>query len=47
MKFGIMGASGAGKSTLLNVLNGASKPTEGSVLINGIDIHSEDPVLKG
>lgn len=44
---GIMGASGAGKSTLLNVLNGISKPTEGEVLINGIDIHSGDPDMEG
>ena len=44
---GIMGASGAGKSTLLNVLNGASTPTEGKVLINGIDIHSGDPSIEG
>lgn len=44
---GIMGASGAGKSTLLNVLNGISEPTEGKVLINGIDIHSGDPAVKG
>lgn len=44
---GIMGASGAGKSTLLNVLNGVSKPTEGKVLINGIDIHSGDHAVRG
>ncbi len=44
---GIMGASGAGKSTLLNVLNGVTKPTEGKVLINGIDIHSDDPSIEG
>jgi len=44
---GIMGASGAGKSTLLNVLNGASTPTEGKVLINGIDIHSGNPTIEG
>ncbi|MCJ7716690.1 MAG: ATP-binding cassette domain-containing protein, partial [Anaerolineales bacterium] len=44
---GIMGASGAGKSTLLNVLNGSSTPTEGEVLINGIDIHSGDPSIEG
>ena len=44
---GIMGASGAGKSTLLNVLNGVSSPTEGKVLINGIDIHSGDPSIEG
>ncbi len=44
---GIMGASGAGKSTLLNILNGASKPSEGKVLINGIDIHSGDSSIEG
>jgi ABC transport system ATP-binding/permease protein len=44
---GIMGASGAGKSTLINVLNGTNSPTEGAVLINGIDIHSGDPSIEG
>ncbi len=44
---GIMGASGAGKSTLLNVLNGASSPSEGEVLINGTNIHSRDPSIDG
>jgi len=44
---GIMGASGAGKSTLLHVLNGTSAPSEGEVLINGINIHSDDPGIKG
>lgn len=44
---GIMGASGAGKSTLLNVLNGVAKPGEGSVEINGINIHNGDPGAKG
>jgi len=45
---GIMGASGAGKSTLLNVLNGSSEPTEGQILINGIDIFKErdNPVFQ-
>jgi len=44
---GIMGASGAGKSTLLNVLNGSYKPTEGRVLINGINIHQESEKIEG
>ena len=38
---GIMGSSGAGKSTLLNILNGSMIPSEGRVLINGIDIYKE------
>ncbi|MGK7389738.1 MAG: ATP-binding cassette domain-containing protein [Candidatus Cyclobacteriaceae bacterium M2_1C_046] len=44
---GLMGASGAGKSTLLHVLNGQEKPTEGQVLINGIDIHNEKKNIEG
>ena len=43
----LMGASGAGKSTLLHVLNGSEKPSEGQVLINGIDIHREPEKIEG
>ncbi len=43
----LMGASGAGKSTLLHVLNGSEKPSEGEVLINGINIHKESAKLEG
>ncbi|HEY4048885.1 MAG TPA: ABC transporter ATP-binding protein [Acidobacteriaceae bacterium] len=34
----IMGASGSGKSTLLGLLAGLDSPTEGDVLIDGIEI---------
>ncbi|MEQ8475327.1 ATP-binding cassette domain-containing protein [Fulvivirga sp.] len=44
---GLMGASGAGKSTLLNVLNSNEVPSEGHVLINGIDIHRDKEKIKG
>ncbi len=44
---GIMGGSGAGKSTLLKILNGLSVPTKGEVLINGISIHSGNPIISG
>ncbi len=44
---GIMGASGSGKTTLMTVLNGAAKPSEGQVLINGIDIHAENSGIEG
>ncbi len=36
---GIMGASGSGKTTLLNTLAGITKPSSGSVKINGYDMH--------
>jgi putative ABC transport system ATP-binding protein len=36
----ILGPSGCGKSTLLNMLGALDKPTEGKVLIEGIDISS-------
>jgi ABC transport system ATP-binding/permease protein len=44
---GIMGGSGSGKSTLLNLLNGNIKPTQGSVTINGIDIHKDSKKIEG
>lgn len=44
---GIMGASGAGKTTLLNVLSGIDAPSKGSVLINGVNLHTEKEKLKG
>ncbi len=43
----IMGASGSGKTTLLNVMSGMSKPTTGSVNINGNDLHEKNELIKG
>lgn len=34
----LIGESGAGKSTLLKLLTGQEKPTEGDVMIDGIDV---------
>ena len=34
----IVGASGSGKSTLLHLLAGLDKPTQGNVIINGVDL---------
>lgn len=44
---GIMGASGAGKTTLMNALSGITFPTEGKVLINGVDLHLQKEELGG
>ncbi len=35
---GIIGHTGSGKSTLLQMLNGLIKPTDGKVILNGLDI---------
>ncbi len=44
---GIMGGSGTGKSTLINLLNGALKPSSGSVTINGVNIHKNPKEVEG
>ena len=36
--YGIIGMSGAGKSTLVRCINMLERPTEGKVLIDGVDI---------
>lgn len=40
---GIMGKSGAGKSTLLYQLSALDRPTEGTILLNGVDVLSLSP----
>ena len=39
---GLLGPNGAGKSTLMRILSTITKPTEGRVIWNGIDI-TKDP----
>lgn len=39
--YGLLGANGAGKSTLMNIICGALKPTDGRVIVNGIDLRKE------
>ncbi len=37
----VMGASGVGKTTFLNLLGALDKPTEGTIMIEGEDIHAK------
>lgn len=35
----LMGPSGSGKSTLLTIMGAMNRPSEGSVLVDGIDVY--------
>ena len=42
--YGIIGMSGAGKSTLVRCINLLERPTEGSVVIDGVEMEKLTPV---
>ena len=45
-KVAFVGPSGSGKTTLMDLLMGLLKPTEGKILVNGIDINSNQIITK-
>jgi ABC transport system ATP-binding/permease protein len=44
---GLMGGSGVGKTTMLNLLHGKTRPTTGTLYINGYDLHADSDKLTG
>jgi ABC-2 type transport system ATP-binding protein len=43
---GFLGPNGAGKSTTMNMITGFIEPTEGSITINGFDVHKDAAIVK-
>lgn len=43
---GFLGQNGAGKTTTMNMITGFIEPTEGQIIVNGLDIHKKPTTVK-
>ena len=44
--FGFLGANGAGKTTAIKILCGLSKPTSGTVIVDGLNVYKDAEKIK-
>ena len=44
--YGFLGPNGAGKTTTFNVISGVQTPTEGTVILDGVDVSSMKPHIR-
>ena len=43
---GFLGQNGAGKTTTMNMITGFIEPTDGQIIVNGLDIHKKPTAVK-